>query len=196
MGQKKHRNRERNNRKEEQRRVRVDGENRAHDSALYADGFVATIAKRNKPSPSAENYPYSTASVIDANEKYVKVDPKFIYTRLESTVSRDADDLTPRVEVASVMYANKPEGPVEIGRSKQTYPSKTQAMVKTLKDCPVVALFTDEGEFQYPFYNETKGRLMAEAEAKRERRRRKVMGQLGVMAAIAASSGYGMGGPK
>lgn len=192
MGQKKWRNKERNERKAQQRQSLVSQQNRDHDAALFADGIVQSVQARERP--SAEDYPYSILAIIEALDNYQKIDPKCIFIRMESKdVPYLIDERQPPIPEnlgaatlwVAKMYANHPtKGLTLLSSGNVIDKDKQGIMRKSGRDCPVLAFEMEDGTFTYPYYDEVKGKFMAEAQARRKRREAKALAQLNTLLSI------------
>ena len=196
MGQKKQRNHSRNEAKTKARRATVDQQNAKHDAFLFSEAMRQTGVMRQRPSD--EEYPYTTLYVAETMPTYQKIDPKFIYIQIESkdvpfipdeTQSASPENLEVQTQWTAVMYANKSEIQTVIAQSHNVYGSYTEALDEACREFPIVAVRQKDGTFEYPHYDERKGKLMAEAETRRLKRQQKALEHLNLTISLAASTG-------
>jgi hypothetical protein len=106
--------------------------------------------------PSEEEYPYTTLSVAEAMQTYTKIDPKYIYLKLDR-----ADE-----GYRMVMIANHPDGPKEIGHTGW-YPLESDAVKMGGDEVAVVAILNADGEYEYPYFDEKVAKIKQDARDRR-----------------------------
>lgn len=151
------------------------------------------LTKPQQPSP--EEYPYSTQSIDDALESYEKIDPMHLHIEMRSETipvliddtkgPDDPDNIETKKLYFGVIIAEKPAGPVQIAESRHIEClTMKDAIREAGRPLPVMAILAGDGSFVYPYYDESKGKIIAEARARRERRRAKALNHLNLLAAL------------
>lgn len=79
------------------------------------------------------------------------------------------------------MYGNKPTGPVVIASSIGQLRNTEHEAWLDAEAFPWVALIDEAGNHTYPFFNERKAKVKADARARNERRQRKAVEQLNLV---------------
>lgn len=185
MGSKKQRNKERNERKARERQAQVETQIAVHNQKVYRDGFS------KMRSASAGVNPLDP--ILKANELYQKVpaDQYWIEAREDWAIGLDLEPEIPGLNfvpikrgwIGMVMcnITGTPEIMNKLAKPADTY---LAAVMRAHTDFEVLAIKMEDGNFRYPYYDETKGRLMAEAEERRRRRAKVVMDRIGLMIAV------------